>query len=177
MNIVDKARTFALAAHAAINQRRKYTGEPYITHPAAVVNTLYFSEIYDEATIAAAWLHDVVEDTKVSDGTILAAFGLDVWATVCDLTDTETGNRETRKRLARERLAAADKRVQDIKVADLIDNAASIIKHDPAFAKVYMREKHDLLAVLTKADPGLRAVAQKIVDDYFADKETVKKAA
>ncbi|WP_105621082.1 HD domain-containing protein [Cronobacter malonaticus] len=34
--IIDKARTYATAAHGAVGQRRKYTNEPYITHPTAV---------------------------------------------------------------------------------------------------------------------------------------------
>ena len=38
MDIVEKARVFATAAHSAVAQLRKYTGEPYIVHPAEVVS-------------------------------------------------------------------------------------------------------------------------------------------
>ena len=65
MTIAPKARIYATAAHAAIGQVRKYTGERYIQHPCAVVN-LVLSVPHTEEMIAAAWLHDVVEDTEAS---------------------------------------------------------------------------------------------------------------
>ena len=55
----------------------------------------------------------------------------------------------------RQRLADSSREVQTIKVADLIDNTPSIVEHDPDFARVYLREKRDLLNVLTLADQGL----------------------
>ena len=63
--MIKKARQFAQQAHAAFDQRRKYTGEPYIVHPAEVAR-LVASVSNDEAMICAAWLHDVVEDTEVT---------------------------------------------------------------------------------------------------------------
>ena len=45
---------------------------------------------------------------------------------------------------------------QTIKVADIIDNTKSIVRRDPGFAEVYLKEKAALLEVLTKADAGLR---------------------
>lgn len=50
----QRAREFAEAAHARIDQRRKYTGEPYIAHPAAVVE-LVRSVPHTDEMIAAAW--------------------------------------------------------------------------------------------------------------------------
>ena len=55
----------------------------------------------------------------------------------------------------RQRLAESSREVQTIKVADLIDNTPSIVQHDPDFARVYLREKRDLLNVLTLADQDL----------------------
>lgn len=55
----------------------------------------------------------------------------------------------------RQRLADSSREVQTIKVADLIDNTPSIVQHDPDFARVYLREKRDLLNVLTLADQDL----------------------
>lgn len=54
-----------------------------------------------------------------------------------------------------QRLAESSREVQTIKVADLIDNTPSIVQHDPDFARVYLREKRDLLNVLTLADQDL----------------------
>ena len=56
---------FATAAHAAIGQKRKYSGDDYIVHPARVASIVTRHGGTDEM-IAAAWLHDTVEDTDVS---------------------------------------------------------------------------------------------------------------
>jgi hypothetical protein len=52
--LAERARAYATMAHERIGQRRKYTDEPHITHPAAVV-ALVWSIPHDEAMIAAAW--------------------------------------------------------------------------------------------------------------------------
>ena len=68
-----RARLFATAAHAAVGQLRKYTHEPYIVHPAEVASIVK-TVAHTEAMIAAAWLHDTVEDTGVSIELIRAEF-------------------------------------------------------------------------------------------------------
>jgi hypothetical protein len=59
--------------------------------------------------------------------------------------------------------AAAPAEAQTIKLADLCSNSKSIMEHDPAFAKTYLEEKRLLLAVMTKGDPGLHALAASYV--------------
>ena len=165
MEIVEKARTFAVAAHAAAAQLRKYTNEPYIVHPrevAQIVGTVPHS--YE--MLAAAWLHDVVEDTGVTIEVIREEFGTDVAELVGWLTDVsrpEQGNRATRKAIDRAHTAMAPKDAQTIKLADIISNCTSIKEHDVEFAKVYFEEKRLLLEVLTKGDPELLARAKSLV--------------
>ena len=60
-DLIYKAKLFAISAHDSINHRRKYTDEPYHVHPERVAKIL-MSETKDEEIIAAAWLHDVIED-------------------------------------------------------------------------------------------------------------------
>jgi GTP diphosphokinase / guanosine-3',5'-bis(diphosphate) 3'-diphosphatase len=158
-----KAMEFAMEAHR--DQKRKYTGEPYFTHLAQVVglvSTVQFSPYI----LAIAWLHDCVEDCGVSLYEIGNKFGEQVKEGVYFLSDLEEGNRETRKRLACERLNKAHIWVQNIKVCDLISNTSSIVQHDPKFAKVYLKEKDDLLKVLTKADERLLKIAREYVITY-----------
>ena len=96
MNIVEKARIFATASHAAVAQLRKYTNEPYIVHPAEVFSIVSTVDGATEEMMAAAWLHDVVEDTGVTNETIRAMFGDKVAELVGWLTDVsrpEQGNR------------------------------------------------------------------------------------
>ncbi len=166
MDIVRKAQVYAMAAHAAVGQRRKYTGEPYIVHPAEVAKIVAGVPGATPNMVAAAWLHDVVEDTGCTYTDIHMGFGADIATLVGWLTDVskpEDGNRAKRKAIDREHTAQAPAEAQTIKLADLISNSRSITEHDPEFAKVYLEEKRLLLEVLTKGDPGLHAEASKFV--------------
>jgi (p)ppGpp synthase/HD superfamily hydrolase len=162
-DIVDRAELFARAAHGAIGQIRKYTGEAYVTHPIRVMG-LVKTVLKDPDALAAALLHDVIEDTELTKEDILTEFGPGVAEMVVALSDppkVEGGpNRKARKALDRDRLSKASASVQTIKVADMIDNTESIVAHDPKFAKIYLEEKRLLLDVLTKADAGLVHVAR-----------------
>lgn len=160
MTLVERARIFATAAHAAVAQKRKYTLEPYIVHPAEVVEIVR-SVPHTEEMLAAAWLHDVVEDTQVSLQDIETEFGRPVAELVMWLTDlpTSAGNRAYRKQATIRRLSEAPAEAQTVKLADLVSNTSSIMQHDPSFAKVYLAEKAEALAVLTKGDATLHARA------------------
>ena len=166
MDIVRKAQVYAMAAHASVKQVRKYTGEPYIVHPAEVASIVASVPGSTPDMVAAAWLHDVIEDTGCTFTDVHMAFGIDIATMVNWLTDVsrpEDGNRATRKRIDREHTAQAPAEVQTIKLADLISNSRSIMAHDPEFARVYLEEKRLLLAVMTKGDPGLHAEASRYV--------------
>ena len=151
-HLVIEAMIFATAAHAAVGQKRKYSGDDYIVRPARVANTVSEAGGSDEM-IAAAWLHDVVEDTKVSSDVILEVFGPLVHELVVELTDLskpEDGNRAVRKGIDADRLAVASHDAQVVKLADLIDNSDDISANDPSFAKVFLKEKAHLLDVMDK---------------------------
>jgi (p)ppGpp synthase/HD superfamily hydrolase len=118
--------------------------------------------------VAAAWLHDVVEDTGCTYTDIHMAFGADIAALVGWLTDVsqpQDGNRAHRKAMDRAHTAEAPAEAQTIKLADLISNSRSIVAHDPAFARTYLAEKRLLLAVMTRGDAGLHAEASEYVGE------------
>ena len=167
MNNVERARVFATAAHAAVGQVRKYTFEPYIVHPTEVAS-IVATVPHTNEMLAAAYLHDTVEDTGVSIVDIQKEFGNEVASLVGWLTDVskpEQGNRAVRKAIDREHTAMAPAAAQTVKLADLIANSRSILAHDPAFAKVYLEEKRMLLEVLTRGDATLMAQARRIVGE------------
>jgi (p)ppGpp synthase/HD superfamily hydrolase len=166
MDIVRKAQVYAMAAHASVKQVRKYTGEPYIVHPAEVAKIVAGVPGSTPDMVAAAWLHDVVEDTGCTYTDIHMAFGIDIATLVGWLTDVskpEDGNRAVRKAIDRAHTAEAPAEAQTIKLADLISNSKSIVQHDPAFAKTYLEEKRMMLEVMTKGDPILMAEARKYI--------------
>ena len=79
----------------------------------------------------------------------------------------QDGNRATRKELDRQHTAKASPDAKTVKLADLISNGKSIIKDDPNFAKVFMKEKAALLEVLTEGDAILFKEASDMVASYF----------
>lgn len=164
--LVTRARFFAIAAHEAVGQRRKYTGEPYWRHPEHVAS-LVETVCGTSEMVAAAWLHDVVEDTEVSLELVREHFGDEVATLVDWLTNKATradGNRAARKALDRARLAGAPHAAQTIKLADIISNIPSIVEHDPKFGEVYVDEKRQVLAEMTGGEPALRAMAEAVLD-------------
>lgn len=161
MNLEERALLFAFRAHGG--QERKYTGEPYITHPITVANIVKTVDHTPEM-VAAALLHDTVEDTNVTLTEIRAEFGEEVSRLVFWLTDASIGssdNRADRKAMDRAQLADAPPDAQTVKVADMIHNTASISQHDAKFWQVYREEKRLLLNVLHGADTVLVEIARE----------------
>ncbi len=160
-NLIQRAAIFAEKAHRG--QVRKYSGLPYILHPAQVAEIVAFVHASDEL-VAAAWLHDVVEDTDVTQLDIESEFGLRVGQFVGEVTNVSRpgdGNRAARKQKDLEHLAKASYEGQTLKLADLINNTRSIVAEDPKFAVVYLAEKRALLKVLTRGHLGLRDEARR----------------
>ncbi len=85
--LIKKAGHFARRAHWG--QRRKYRATPYSHHTFRVARRVARHEIGSPVTVAAALLHDTVEDTKVDLGAILGEFGPDVSRLVDELTKLE----------------------------------------------------------------------------------------
>lgn len=164
MHKIRRAELFAAAAHTAVGQFRKYTGEPYYVHPREVAAIVQAAG-GDDAQVMAAHLHDVVEDTAITLEQIRFFFDGDVAALVEDLTDVSLpadGNRAERKAIDREHTAQASLRAKMIKLADVISNTRSIREHDQKFAKVYLEEMRLLLSeALHDADPELLSCAWK----------------
>jgi GTP diphosphokinase / guanosine-3',5'-bis(diphosphate) 3'-diphosphatase len=162
VSITTQAMIFARTVHR--DQRRKYTGNPYADHlaeVAGIVATVAVETIHHQAAmVAAAWLHDCIEDQGVTVQTLEEKFGQKVAHAVLALSDLEEGNRAARKAASRARLAAAPWWVQAVKVADLISNTDSIVQHDPTFARVYLEEKRLLLDALQFADHRLVEMAR-----------------
>jgi len=156
-DLVERAQTYATKAHQRIGQLRKYNKQPYHVHLEAVAELV--AEVTDDPeTIAAAWLHDTVEDTPATLEDIEENFGLPVAELVEELTDVSKpsdGNRARRKSIDRDHSAQASPRAKTVKLGDLIDNCKDITKHDPRFAKVYLVEMGALLDVLDEGDERL----------------------
>ena len=166
MEIVERAYYFAMAGHAAVGQKRKYTGDDYIVHPVEVCDIIEQVKYVNDSMRCAALMHDLCEDTQITIDLITRQFGSPIATLVKGLTDVskpEDGNRSVRKSIDRAHTAIQSPACKTIKLADLISNSKSICEHDKDFAKVYIKEKELLLEVLKEGDQTLWNQANEIV--------------
>jgi (p)ppGpp synthase/HD superfamily hydrolase len=173
---LEKVKHFADQAHG--DQRRKYSGERYITHPIRVME-MCMKYTDDDCMLAAALLHDVLEDTTVTEramaeflqGIMSAETAGRTLDLVIELTDVYTKknypglNRRARKAKEADRLSQVSGDAQTIKYADIVDNATNIFIHDPDFATVFIQEGKWVLKRMLKGDPELYDRAMKVVND------------
>lgn len=168
---IEKAKQYAHDAHDSIEQKRKYTGEPYWVHTDAVADIVTQAG-GTESMIVAAHLHDVLEDVRPTDKTgyyqahvIGSLFGEDVLRLVWELTDVYTKehrpawNRAQRKEEELKRIAKISVEAKTIKLADIINNTDSILEHDKDFGRVYIRELLKLIPYLSEGNSHLLNIA------------------
>ncbi len=126
--LLKHAYDYARKAH--VNQKRA-SGEEYFIHPCTVAGILIDLGL-DAATVAAAFLHDVIEDTPVSEGDIKKEFGEEVLELVVGVTKLEKIQFTSREEEQAENFRkifvamAKDIRVIIIKLADRLHNMRSL---------------------------------------------------
>jgi len=129
--ILDAA---AFAARKHRQQRRKDAdASPYINHPLALADILAREGgIDDAAVLAAALLHDTIEDTETTVEELQDRFGKRVAAIVAEVTDDKRLLKEERKRLQIAKAASKSTEAKLVKLADKISNLRDLISAPPA---------------------------------------------
>lgn len=134
---IDLARKYCLQYHKG--QTRKFSDAPYSSHPYAVVEILDKYGYNDEVIQCIAYLHDAVEDTPLQMDEIMDVFGFEIANGVYIMSKNKGKITEGKKLTLDEykmRLTFSRKKVQKVKIADMIHNTRDIEKLDIA-----MREK------------------------------------
>lgn len=128
MNEAILLETIQFAAKAHKDQRRKgINGEPYINHPIEVASLLSnVASVSDIELLQAAILHDTIEDTDVTEETILKRFGETVLHYVKEVTDDKSLPLTERRKLQIEKVQSSSKEIRLLKLADHCSNVASI---------------------------------------------------
>ena len=175
--LLDRAIIFAVKAHAGTERRGK--GFPYIVHPMEAVE-IVSTMTTDQELLAAAALHDTVEDTDVTVEQIRAEFGDRIASLVASESDTfEAGVSEedswhSRKQAAIDRLAAASHDAKIVALGDKLSNMRAIardysIKGDELWKIFHAKDRRD-------HEWHYRGLAESLSDlsDTFAYKEFVQ---
>lgn len=167
MSMILKAAAITVRAHQG--QKRKYNGRPYVTHPARVAGRVGLLPGVTEEMVAAAYLHDVLEDTPITKEEIDREISPQVGYYVDWLTNRSKGGGLPRagcKMLDRQRLAEAPIQVKQIKALDRIDNLLELLDAPADFKRLYAEESL-LLADVLGSGPlvdELRGIAEKVKD-------------
>ena len=129
--LLDRAIIFAVHAHAGTERRGK--GYPYIVHPMEAME-IVATMTADQELLAAAALHDTVEDTEVTVEQLRVEFGERIASLVADESDvmpegmTEEASWHQRKQAAIDRLAKASHDAKMVALGDKLSNMRAIAR-------------------------------------------------
>jgi len=131
MGLVLRAMAFAALKHR--DQKRKDAEEsPYINHPISLADVLWHEGgVRDPVIIAAALLHDTIEDTKTNAAELRRLFGAKVASIVGEVTDDKRLPKERRKELQIKHAARLSESAKLVKLADKICNLRDILASPP----------------------------------------------
>jgi GTP diphosphokinase / guanosine-3',5'-bis(diphosphate) 3'-diphosphatase len=130
MELVLQAAAFAAEKHRT--QRRKDVETPYINHPIQLAYILVQANIEDPIVLAAALLHDTVEDTSTTFDEIEIVFGFEIARIVAECSDDKTLTKLERKQAQIDHAAKLSHKARLVKIADKIANISDIEGAPPA---------------------------------------------
>jgi guanosine-3',5'-bis(diphosphate) 3'-pyrophosphohydrolase len=161
----------AFAADKHRTQRRKDPeASPYINHPIALARVLSVEgRVRDVKVLAAAVLHDTLEDTKTTYEELHERFGPAIAGIVREVTDDKTLSPPERKRLQIEHAGELSKRARLVKLADKISNLRDLTLNAPA--EWSLQRRRDYFDWAKKVIDKVRGTNKKLegaFDDAYA---------
>jgi guanosine-3',5'-bis(diphosphate) 3'-pyrophosphohydrolase len=173
VTLIFKALQFSAEKHR--HQRRKDAeASPYINHPIDVAATLWrVGKIRDAAVLAAAILHDTLEDTDTTPQELEREFGPEVLSLVEEVTDDKTLPKVRRKALQIEHAREKSLRAKQIKLADKISNVRDVGDSPPSNwdqerRAEYLDWSQQVVEGLSGANPALESYFETILRDARA---------
>ena len=173
LQLILKAASFAARAHSG-QTRKGASAQPYIQHPVQVADLIAnIGNVVDAEIIAAALLHDTVEDCGVSGETIESEFGAVIAGYVLEVTDDKSLPKERRKALQVEHAPHLSPGAKIIKLADKISNCTDVM-HDPPSGwdkqrlTDYIQWGCNVVRGLRGANPSLEAMFDEVVEQAEA---------
>jgi len=168
METVLKAAAFAAEKHR--NQRRKdEEASPYINHPIQVAHILVQADVEDPEVLAAALLHDSIEDTNTSFEELEIVFGYEIANIVAECTDDKKLSKLERKQAQIDHAAKISRKARLVKLADKIANVNDMNDAPPAgWSLERKREYFDWAREVVDRMRGTNAVLEARFDGEYA---------
>jgi guanosine-3',5'-bis(diphosphate) 3'-pyrophosphohydrolase len=172
-------RALAFAAHKHRDQRRKdAAASPYINHPIQLANVLWHEgQVRDPVVVAAALLHDTIEDTETSEQELRGEFGDAVDRVVTEVTDVKWVDWRTRKRVQVARAAASSPEAKLVKLADKICNLRDMVAHPPRGWSLERRQRYfDWAKEVVDQLRGVHPQLERRFDEVYALRPTTPRS-
>lgn len=176
LGLVLKAAQFA--AHKHRDQRRKDEDKtPYINHPLTVARALVEEGgVEDPEILAAALLHDTIEDTETTYDELLGQFGERIAKIVVEVTDDKTLDKQTRKDLQVAKASRVSAAAQQVKIADKLCNLRDILASPPADWSLTRKQEYfdwakKVVDQIREANPGLAGKFDELYEQRLAISE------
>lgn len=167
------ASALEFARHKHRNQQRKDAARtPYITHPIEVKEILQNAGVSDTNVLAAALLHDTVEDTDTTHAELVDTFGETVAGLVQECTDDKRLPKATRKQLQITKAAQVSPSAQLVKLADKISNLRSLHHAPPVgWSDTRIRGYFDWSYLVCRPKFGQNAILDAEIKQLCAEQE------
>jgi GTP diphosphokinase / guanosine-3',5'-bis(diphosphate) 3'-diphosphatase len=161
--LLTEAYKFSAIKHT--KQRRKGVLDiPYINHPIEVANLLtHTNSVNDIPLLAAAVLHDTLEDTDTSYEELTDVFGAEISNIVLEVTDDMSLSKERRKQIQVEKAASLSDSAKKIKIADKICNILDIIQTRYHWSD---RQKHEYINWSVQVVENCRGIDNNLDNEF-----------
>jgi guanosine-3',5'-bis(diphosphate) 3'-pyrophosphohydrolase len=170
ISLLLKSLRFSADKHR--DQRRKdERATPYINHPIEVADTLWrIGQVRYIPTLAAAILHDTIEDTPTTPGEVRSLFGEEVLGLVLEVSDDKRLPKQVRKQRQIEHAPFISHEAKQIKLADKICNVYDMGHSPPEEWSLqrlqeYLDWSEKVVAGLRGANPALEAYFDQVLED------------
>lgn len=163
--MLDRAFAFAAKCHDG-HFRKGEAGIPYINHPIAVVGILRAAGIVDEDILAAAYLHDVIEDCGINEAELAEMFNARVAGIVAEVSNDPALDGPAAKAAMIAKAPGMGNDAKLVKLADRIANMIDVIDNPPGWNRLrkiaYFNHGAELAAGLRGINPNLDAAFYRV---------------
>ena len=168
-SLLIRAIEFAARKHR-MQRRKDHEASPYINHPIALMSVLCVeASVHDAPILAAAALHDTIEDTETTLAELEAEFGSQIASIVAEMTDNKDLPSSERKRLQIERASHKSREATFVKLADKICNLRDMASSPPATWDLARRwEYFDWAKAVVDGLPNVNAKLRKLFEAAYA---------
>ena len=171
MSLVLQALAFA--AHKHRDQRRKdIVASPYINHPIQLADVLCNEGgVTDSEVLAAAILHDTIEDTRTTEEELAETFGKSIAGIVVEVSDDKSLCKSDRKQQQIDHAPHISHKAKLVKLADKICNLRDVLKSPPAGWDLQRRQEYfDWAKAVIDGCRGAHPRLEAVFDDVYLNR-------